>query len=970
MIGGGSQTPRRAGGLLASASVVPAASGARALVSIDLEMTSPRPEAQDIIEIGAVKFVGDRVIGSFSTLVQPPVPLPYAIQRLTGITPQDLAGAPRLEAVAPRLRDFVGDSPLVAHTVSSDVGALARKGIVLANDQIDTHELASVLLPQLESYSLASLVRHFGINQTIQHRALPDAQVTHRLFNRLIERVYELDLNILREINALTAPLMWPLRSIFLAVEEARSRQPSAGGTSIRDVLAAKLGAGEASLDAVLAREQVDPLKPVSPTRPIDVNGTAALMAPGGPIARTIQGYEERSQQVEMLRAVAAAFNDGGALIAEAGTGTGKSLAYLIPAVTFAQRNEERVVVSTNTINLQEQLYVKDLPDLRRALGNDVRVALLKGRQNYLCFQRWNAMRRRPDLTMSEVLALVKVLVWLPQTETGDVGELNLTESERAVWSRLNSNPEVCSPRRCSAVARRGCFLQYARERAAGAHVVVVNHALMLSDVAAGSGVIPDYNYLIIDEAHHLEAQATDQLGYAVRLADVLEALDTLGHTSAERRTGVVNELANHFKGSKVGESARREAESFAQHISARIDGCRGTAGAFFAALGAFLKLHGSESRGYDQRTRITRGMRANPAWRQVEVAWEELTIKLVDLYGPTEHLHSLVVALEGQDILDYESLLGALAGALRFNEELRAEGAAIVVEGDPERICWASVTGGEPGLNSAPLNVGPLLKSSLFDQKRTTVLTSATLTTENSFAFVRGRLGLEDAEELRVGSPFDYATSTLLWLPSDVPEPDRPDYQTALARSLIDVCVASRGRAMILFTSHSALRQIWQAVKRPLEAEGILVLGHGVDGTPRRHLLQTFKTSARTVLLGASSFWEGVDVTGENLSVLAIAKLPFAVPTDPVFAARSELFDDPFNQYALPSTILRFKQGFGRLIRSRSDRGVVICYDRRLQTKAYGPAFIRSLPPATVRRAPLGQLPGAVEEWLRPPRG
>ena len=942
----------------------------RPLVSIDLEMTSPHPDQQEIVEIGAVKFVGDRVLGTFSTLVRPPVPLPYSIQVLTGIRPPDLARAPTLDAVAPRLLQFIGDAPLVAHTVSSDVAALAHNGIVLANDQIDTFELASILLPQLDSYSLASLVRYFGIQQPVQHRALPDAQVTHRLFNRLVERIYELDMTILREINALTAQLMWPLRSLFAAVEEARSRGRGGGGASIRDVLAAKIGAGEASLDAVLARERVEPLKPVSPTHPIEVGDTAALIGPSGPIARTIGGYEERPQQVEMLRAVAETFNDGGTLLAEAGTGTGKSLAYLIPAVQFARKNDERVVVSTNTINLQEQLYVKDLPDLRHALGADVRIAILKGRQNYLCFQRWAALRRRPDLTMSEILTLVKILVWLPQTETGDVGELNLTEAERAVWGRLSSNAEVCSPRRCSAAGKRGCFLQYARERAAGSHVVIVNHALLLSDVAAESAVIPDYRYLVVDEAHHLETQATQQLGYAVRLRDVVEALDQLGHTSAERRTGIVNELSNHFKGSKVGDSARREAESIAQAVSAKIEETRAAAGHFFNVLGAFLRVHGGDARGYDQRTRLTKQLRAKPEWPQVAGAWEELAIKLADLHAPTEQLYALIATLEGQEMLEYEALLGALAGALRFEEELGAEGGAIVEGTDPERICWLSSAGGEVGLHSAPLNVGPLLKANLFDQKRATVLTSATLTTDGSFAFVRQRLGLDGARELQVGSPFDYGESTLLYLPTNMPEPDRPEYSAALARSLIEVCTASRGRALILFTSHSALRQAWHAIKRPLESRGILVLGHGVEGTPRRHLLQTFKTNPRTVLLGASSFWEGVDVIGENLSVLGIAKLPFAVPTDPIFAARSELFANPFDEYSLPSTILRLKQGFGRLIRSRTDRGVVICYDRRLLTKAYGGAFLRSLPSAQQRRAPLEELPGVVENWLRPRPG
>ena len=935
----------------------------RPLVSIDLEMTSPRPEAQEIIEVAAVKFVGDRVLDSFSTLVQPPVPLPYGIQVLTGISPAELARAPKIEQVAPRLMQFLGDAPLVAHTVSSDVNALARKGYQLGNEQIDTFELASILLPRLESYSLASLVQHFGIQHPRQHRALPDARVTHQLYLKLVERALELDNAVLREIVEMTTQTMWPLRTLFQAIEELRSNRV-AGGTTIRDQLAAKMGAGEASLDAVLAREDVPALVPNGQPKPIDVEAVVAALGPGGAVATTLAGFEDRPEQRQLARAVADTLNAGGELLAEGGTGVGKSLAYLLPAARFALQNGERVVVSTNTINLQEQLHLKDIPDLQQLV--DVKAAVLKGRQNYLCFQRWSALRARPDLTLNEILTLIKILVWLPQTDTGDVGELNLTEAERSVWSKLNSHPELCSQRRCAMVGRRGCFLHYARERAAGAHVVVVNHALLLSDVAVESKVLPDYRYLIVDEAHHLEDQATNQLGYVVRLRDVLDYLDMLGHTSPERRSGVVNELGSHFRGSGLGQSTQRQAELIAQELSAAVERARAAAAAFFDVATTFLRVHGAANRGYDQRTRFTRSLRNQPAWSQVESAWDRLATTLVDVQTPTERLHTLLVALEEQNILEYEALLGTMESALRFNGELRVQGAAIVGSPDPERIYWGVVVGGELELRTAPLVVGPLLRSALFDQKEASILTSATLTTDRSFSYIQSRLGLQDAETLQVESPFDYERATLLCLPTDVPDPDRPDYAAALARSLVAVCAASQGRALVLFTSHTALRQAWQAIRRPLEQRGIQVLAQGVEGTSRRHLLHAFRSNPRAVLLGASSFWEGIDVVGEGLSVLAIAKLPFPVPTDPIVSARSELFDDSFSEYHVPTTILKLKQGFGRLIRSRTDRGVVICYDRRVLTKGYGQAVLRSLPPAQQRRETLASLPETVSGWLR----
>ncbi|HUE76228.1 MAG TPA: helicase C-terminal domain-containing protein [Chloroflexota bacterium] len=938
----------------------------RTYVSIDLEMTSLRPENQEIIEIAVIKFQGRRTVESWSTLVNPGVPIPYNIQVLTGIRQSEVSRAPSFGEVAGRLRDFVGDLPLVAHTVSSDVNCLARKGLVLDNQALDTFELSSILLPQLSSYSLAALASHFDIRVTAAHRAISDALVTKELFVHLVERANELDLAIIREINRLLERFESPVKQFFADIEEMKSRNSL--GASIRDQLIAKAGLEEVAVDFMLAaQDEIEPLTPTAQVRPIDLDETAVLIEPEGAVARAFPGYEHRPAQTRMLRAVGDAFNNGEHLIVEAGTGTGKSVAYLLPAIRFSVANRERVVVSTNTINLQDQLVQKDLPDLQKMLPEEFKVALVKGRSNYLCLQRWSVLRRRLDLTPSEVLTLIKVLVWLPATQTGDVSELNLTDQERAVWPKLCASVEYCSPRRCQQFRRSGCFLYHARERAAGANVIVVNHALLLSDVAADNKVLPEYRYLIIDEAHHLEDQATNQFGYSVRYRDVAQYLDELSQISGDRRTGSLPDMANVFRGSNVAQSIQRQVVDRALAAHDDIESARVAASQFFAQLGSFMRQPGQENRGYDQRVRLTANTRRQPDWVNIELAWENLHVSLVGVQEHVSKISALFEGLDDQGILDFDGTVGQLLAALRFNEELRVQGQAAISAPSNDRVHWVTLGAGsgDVSFHGAPLDVGEILQTQLFVTRESVVATSATLTTANSFDYVRGRLGMDDARELQVESPFDYASSALVYLPEDVDEPDRPRYQQQLAQMMINLCSATEGRTLALFTSHSQLRQTWRAIKTPLEDRGILVLAHGAEGSSRRHLLQTFKTNPKTVLLGTSSFWEGVDVVGDALSVLVIAKLPFAVPTDPVIAARSEQFDDPFHEYSLPQTILRFKQGFGRLIRSSTDRGVVVIFDRRVQSKSYGRLFLESLPPITRRAGPVARLADDAQEWL-----
>jgi DNA polymerase-3 subunit epsilon/ATP-dependent DNA helicase DinG len=362
----------------------------------------------------------------------------------------------------------------------------------------------------------------------------------------------------------------------------------------------------------------------------------------------------------------------------------------------------------------------------------------------------------------------------------------------------------------------------------------------------------------------------------------------------------------------------------------------------------------------------INRGMRVQPDWADIEAGWFETEEYLASVCGILDELGVMLAQVNPSDILDRDTIAAEADDLYGKGEQLRSGLSDIIGKDDKSRICWLTLgrRDATPSLSSAPLSVAESLQQGLFSPRESVVLTSATLSTEGNFDYIRGRLGVPDAHAVLQGSPFDYKSSTLILTPTDIPEPDNAAYAAAVQTALIDLVRAAEGRTLALFTSHGALRTAYMGIKRPLEEQEILVLGQGIDGTPKQ-LLSVLRENHRAVVLGAASFWEGVDVTGEALSLLVMAKLPFPVPSDPVFQARAELFDQPFDQYALPQAILRFKQGFGRLIRRKTDRGVMVVLDRRLRSRTYGEAFMRSLPPCNNRDLPLHDLPGQVATWL-----
>jgi DNA polymerase-3 subunit epsilon/ATP-dependent DNA helicase DinG len=580
-------------------------------------------------------------------------------------------------------------------------------------------------------------------------------------------------------------------------------------------------------------------------------------------------------------------------------------------------------------------------------------------------------MERRSDLSELEVRVLAKVLVWMPSTLTGDKQELFLpTAAENAIWGELCSDAQLCPPDRCR---RENCFFYRARQAAERAHLIVVNHALLLADVAVENRVLPDYRYLIVDEAHHLESSVTQQLSFRADQRSLERLLTDLSQQSGVRRyTGFFRTVSARCRGA-IPEAALSDVQDRVAAGHEAVDRALRALYDFFNTLTAFLDEHGPRgSSQYDRRLRLTSAVRRQPAWDQVEIAWDNLSAGLKPVGQALEGLGSLLENLDTYDVPDFENLWNELV-SYRVQVETIRDQMKTIIEYSPgpdqdnsNTITWAEIAAntGAVSLHAAPLHVGELVLRHIFNAKESVILTSATLRTEENFDYLRERLGAWEVNEGAVGSPFDYESSTLLYLPTDIPEPNSPGYQATVESALTALVQATRGRTLVLFTSYNQLKNTANAIRERLANDDIVVFEQG-GGASRAQLLDNFKTADRAVLLGTRSFWEGVDVTGEKLSCLVIARLPFAVPNDPIFSARSETYEDAFNQYSVPDAILRFRQGFGRLIRTRTDRGVVVCLDRRVISKRYGQAFVDSLPQCTLMRATLSQLPHAAARWI-----
>lgn len=868
--------------------------------------------------------------------------------------------------IASELRDLLDGKLVVVRDAESALAVLAAEGVRLATPPVDVAALGAVLIPGLPAPDVPSLRESVGLPDVIQD----DAQHIADIYEALLVRIAEYDDLTLDRIHHHATEAEWPFASLFAVARNAQLRS---------EIPVPRLDPPE--LQFLRDRPRDEELEPTGSLDAIADEAVLGILGPGGALTGVISGFERRVQQEQMAEAVAHAINENGQLLVEAGTGTGKSLAYLVPAALSAAERGQTAVLSTNTLALQDQLLRKDVPDLAAALakadpGKPVDVVAVKGRANYLCLRRWFAWERQPSLDVDEASLKARVLAWLPRTQTGDRAELRLTAGEERFWRQIAEEEGSCDPGSCVFHHRGQCFLFRARRAAEAAHLVVVNHALLLTDAASSNRILPPFDTLIVDEAHHLEDQATTQFTVTLQERDLAEYADAIAASDGATVSGVAAGAMGFLLGAVEDGAGQKRARDARQHVDTALEVAarlRNAGRELFAALET-VHLASGEFSGSGERTRrVTSATRAVESWEAVEQGWDRLLNALKEAEKELRWFLNAVDAVDEVAVADLaeagerqELLLGDLQSTVRFGSELAAKYAGAFDTPESDRVYWLERVGAADRLvfRSAPLDVSGLLQDKLFKRPRTTVLTSATLAIDGSCGYVAKRLGLPDAQSLIVPSPFDYRRSVLLYLADDIPDPTSFAYRDVLEQTLIETIDATRGKALVLFTSHALLADMARAISGPLLERGVVVLAQRRDGSPQQ-LTERLRRERNVAVLGTSSFWEGVDVAGEALSLLVITRLPFSVPTDPVFAARSEAFEDAFAGYAVPQAVLRFKQGFGRLIRSSSDRGVCAVLDRRILTRRYGATFLQSLPECTVEVGSARDLPRAAREWL-----
>ncbi len=945
---------------------------------LDFETTGNNPGRGDrIIQIGAVVFEEGRVKDRYSTLVNPGCSIPAFISNLTGITDKMVKSAPLLEEVLPVLLKLLDDKVLVAHNASFDL-AFLNEGLQengyhpFSGTVIDTVELARMLIPTAESYRLSDLASLLAMDHDRPHQADSDAETTAHILNELLNKLNSLPLVTIQRLIPLSRVLTSDIEELLRNREQqllqtARTHDQEKDMYDVYRHLA--LHHREVSIDndefsGDLPGEKFDQFRDV-------------LFGEEGLLEREFPRFEKRSAQLDMMNQVYHAFESSTHLMVEAGTGTGKSWAYLLPALYWASKTNEKVVISTNTIQLQEQLYQKDVPMISRVWPDHPRVELMKGRGNYLCLRKFEQSLDGTDSLKEDIeSAMVKsqMLVWLTKTESGDWEELNLSQSGKKFWYQVQSDANSCLNRHCPWFSH--CFYHRSRQQTQGADVIITNHSLLFTDLQSEHNILPSYQYAVIDEAHHLEEAASYHLGKSLNAVHLDMLLKSF---AGNQGNGLLYRLMQAI--SEWDDTVYRRLSAHVDPIHQQWEKARSSVRELFTVLTEWIRHASGQTMVTEKREVRYQPHDWGHSWNEpIRSAAGNAVDELIFLARELEHIHH---ALAAEEIpFTARALATDWHGAMkdfRYYAEMIHE---LILEQHDDGVYWMETDGNRSRngihLYQVPVDVSVLLREEFFEKKESVVLTSATISVNQSFEYPLSRLGLSDLYQqgqVNTGllpSPFQYKKQTLLCIPTDFPNIkgiSEAEYSKHLVGSLGELAETTEGRMLVLFTSYQMLRQVYEPLKKRLSSSDIRVLGHGIDSSSRSILLRHFKNSDKCVLLGTSSFWEGVDIPGNDLSCLVITKLPFSPPNHPVTEARSErlkqMGKNPFLALSVPQAVIRFKQGFGRLVRSREDKGVVVIFDRRIVESRYGGQFLRSLPEPAMIQRPFSEILEQVKNWL-----
>ncbi len=701
---------------------------------------------------------------------------------------------------------------------------------------------------------------------------------------------------------------------------------------------------------------------------PLDIELTKKALLPDGRVSEVMgDKYELRDEQIRMLESVTSSFNDNLISLIEAGTGTGKTLSYLIPAVNWALKNGERVVISTNTINLQEQLIDKDIPLLYSAFEDDFSYSLVKGMRNYLCLLRAETIQEGlfEMVDDDEVDSINSILDWAKVTDDGSLSDLNFTPPD-SVWDKVSAESDSCLRARCPHYSR--CFFYKSRREIAASQLLFVNHHILFSDLgikvaseSSDAGILTPFKRVILDEAHHLNDTATSHFGMRATKFGIIRVLRRLKRKSKGGQgkgliyftASLATKLVKMYRKGIINDLLRKVEDL----LSTKVDTVEQYVGDSFDALYTFCLPIVQEKEGGKEEInlRITEDITEREGWGKIDKKFSLLRIRLKELHEEIKAITDILIDYEVESdiaklIVEFkgvENKLDYYSDVISTFLSTEEDGFVRWVEGRMGRGGILS------GLGLSPLDISSTLKERLYSKCDTVVMTSATMAVDKSFGFLKSGLGLEDeqrVQELILPSPFNYEEQLLLTIPDDIPEPGNVGYSDAISDLITKAVKASNGNALILFTSYTLLETVYKNIYGELEDDGILTLKQGAF--PRGKLLDKFRIEDNSVLFATDSFWEGVDVPGDALKLVVITRLPFRVPTEPIIEARVEYMENQglnsFTDYSVPVAVLKFKQGFGRLIRTKTDKGAVLVLDKRLISKFYGKFFLNSLPDCT----------------------
>ncbi len=898
------------------------------LVSLDLETTGLSPGKDKIIEIGAVKTDSNgNQIEEFNSLVNPGILISDFIENLTGISNDDVLNSLKFVDIVDEFQSFLDDSIIIGHNIEFDLRFLSEEGLKLNNKFVDTWRFSQIMLPDLLDLSLGSICNYLDINQQNAHRALSDSKFTLEVFLLLSEKYKNLDNKLQTAICNIISGKDNELFFLFNSV--LNETDPNLKNNIFFSPM------------EIIPKHNIKEKTKGNYFNYGDDVLQEIFSSNSEILNKVLSNFSYREQQLDMSKVISDCIKNQHSAALEAGTGVGKSLAYLLPAAIFALKTGKRVLVSTNTINLQDQLYLKDLPLVKSILSEldpdteEINFSILKGRDNYLCIKNYGNQFVEEDIDQDYSRFLAKIAVWLSKTETGEKSELGLSNFvNNNYWRRIIPKNKI----NCYGFDGP-CFLRNSREKAESSNIIIVNHALLMTDLKSVNSVIPDYDVLIIDEAHNLEDVASQHLGWKVDERD-LKDIFRINYGKYDLIEMIANLINREFKNT----DGLAQAEDKLKRMINTIEELNIKSKSLFKSVNQIVIGKGNKNSGHNSlRIDIDSNF---PELNFVRNDWNELKFKLDKLKSDLiRYYKDLKEKITGSKI-QFENWNDLFEQWIENWEEAKNNLDEFLTSSNNEMVYW--IENNEQFNNhvffSAPINVSKILNENLFENVKSVILTSATLNSNDEFNHLKQTTGLNVDHAKSFGSPFDYDNSVEILLPTMFPEPNANNYQEELDKIIFENVLSSNGRAMVLFTSYKSLRNTQKSLKKKLEEYNINVLAQGVDGNPYQ-IIKRFKKNPKSLILGTLSFWEGVDIDDGTLDLLIITKLPFDVPTHPLFEARSAKYDNPFIEYALPRAILKFKQGFGRLIRNEKDTGKVLLLDSRITSKRYGKMFLEALP-------------------------